>query len=67
MKKFRVRRRDAFHSQNGPIYFHENAHIHRFEMLITFFIFKDIIRRQTAVMSVNTDLSYYIKTIMLFT
>ena len=37
--------------------FNENAHIHRFEMLITFFIFKDIIKKQTAVMSVNTDLS----------
>ena len=40
MEKFRVRRRDAFHSQNGPIYFHENAHIHRFEMLITFSFLK---------------------------
>ena len=36
MEKFRVRRRDAFNAQNGPINFYENAHIHRFEMLITF-------------------------------
>ena len=25
MEKFPVRRRDAFHAQNGPIHFHENA------------------------------------------
>jgi len=53
MEKFRVRCRDAFHVQNGPINFQENAYIHRIE--------------NPAVMSVNTDLSYYIKTIMLFT
>ena len=35
IEKFRVRRCDAVHAQNGPINFHENAHIHRFEMLIT--------------------------------
>ena len=40
MEKFRVRRRDAFHAQNGPINFHENAPIHRFEMLITFSFLK---------------------------
>jgi len=33
-------RRDAFHAQNGPINFHENAHNHRFEMLITFSFLK---------------------------
>ena len=55
METFRVRRRDAFHAQNVPINFHENAHIHRFEMLITFSFFKDIIKK-THVMSVNTDL-----------
>jgi len=53
MEKFRVRCRDAFHVQNGPINFHENAYIHRIE--------------NPAVMSVNTDLSYDIKTIKLFT
>jgi len=39
MEKFRVCRRDAFYAQNEPI-FHENAHIHRFEMLITFSFLK---------------------------
>ena len=53
MEKLRVRRRNAFRAQNGQINFNENAHIHRFEML---FIFKDIIKKPTAVMSVNTDL-----------
>ena len=55
MEKFQVRRRDEFHAQNGPINFHGNAHIHRFEMLITFSLFK-ISLKKTAVMSVNTDL-----------
>ena len=40
MEKFRVRRRDPFHAQNGPINFHENAQVHRFEMLITFSFLK---------------------------
>ena len=40
MEKFRVCRRYAFHTHNGPINFHENAHIHRFEMLITFSFLK---------------------------
>ena len=66
MEKFRVRRRDAFLAQNGPINFHENAPIHRFEMLITFSFLK-ISLKNPAVMSVNTDLSYHIKTIILFT
>jgi len=65
MEKFRVCRRDVY-AQNGPIDFHENAYIHRFEMLITFSFLK-ILYKQTAVMSVDTDLSYYIKTTMLFT
>ena len=46
MEKFRVRRRDAFHAQNGPINFHENAHIHRFEMLITFSFLKILKKTQ---------------------
>ena len=62
MEKFPVRRRDAFHAQNGPMNFHENAPIHRFEMLITFSFLKIIFKKQTSVMSVNTDLI-----IMLFT